>query len=62
MGQVYQATDTKLNRQVENDIFEGMWQGFNIEPDLPETRDAAADLARFLDRHMASSSELRCVA
>jgi len=35
-------------------IFEGMWHAFNIEPDLPETKAALADLARFLDRHMAS--------
>ena len=40
--------------EADLNIFEGMWHGFNIEPDLPETRDAAADLASFLDRHMAS--------
>jgi monoterpene epsilon-lactone hydrolase len=36
----------------ELNIFEGMWHGFNMEPELPETRDAAEDLAAFLDRHM----------
>jgi hypothetical protein len=35
-------------------IFEGMWHGFNMEPDLPETRDATEDLVSFLDRHMGS--------
>jgi len=36
----------------ELNVFEGMWHGFNMEPELPETREAAADLASFLDRHM----------
>jgi epsilon-lactone hydrolase len=40
--------------EVDLNIFEGMWHGFNMEPDLPETRDAAADLAGFLDRHMGT--------
>lgn len=35
-------------------IWEGMWHGFNMEPGLPETREAAADIAAFLDRHMAT--------
>lgn len=43
------------NAGVEADlnVIEGMWHGFNMEPNLPETRDATADLAGFLDRHMA---------
>jgi monoterpene epsilon-lactone hydrolase len=40
--------------EVDLNIFEGMWHGFNMEPELPETRDAAADLAGFLDRHMGT--------
>jgi hypothetical protein len=40
--------------ETELNIFEGMWHGFNMEPDLPETRDATTDLARFLDQHMGS--------
>jgi epsilon-lactone hydrolase len=38
----------------ELNIFEGMWHGFNLEPGLPETRDAAADIASFLDRHLGT--------
>ena len=40
--------------EVDLNIFEGMWHGFNMEPELPETRDAAADLAGFLDRHLGT--------
>jgi epsilon-lactone hydrolase len=38
--------------EVDLNIFEGMWHGFNMEPGLPETRDAAEDLSGFLDRHL----------
>jgi monoterpene epsilon-lactone hydrolase len=40
--------------EADLNIFEGMWHGFNMEPDLPETRDAIEDLVSFLDRHLAS--------
>jgi len=50
-----------LHRKLRNagvvadlNIWEGMWHGFNFEPELPETREAAGDLARFLDRYMAT--------
>lgn len=50
-----------LHRKLKNagvvtdlNIWEGMWHGFNFEPALPETRESAADLARFLDRHMGT--------
>jgi len=49
-----------LHRKLRNagvitdlNIWEGMWHGFNMEPGLPEAREAAADLAAFLDRHLA---------
>jgi acetyl esterase/lipase len=50
-----------LHRKLRNagvvtdlNIFEGMWHGFNMEPGLPETREAAADLGAFLDRYLAT--------
>lgn len=46
----------KLRRagvEAELNIWEGMWHGFNMELELPETREAAADMAEFLDRHMS---------
>ena len=39
--------------EADLNVIEGMWHGFNMEPGLPETRDVTADLAQFLDRHMA---------
>ncbi len=49
-----------LHRKLRNagiktdlNVFEGMWHGFNMEPGLPETREATADLVAFLDRNLA---------
>jgi monoterpene epsilon-lactone hydrolase len=38
--------------EADLNVFEGIWHAFNIEPNLPETKRALADLARFLDQHM----------
>jgi len=38
----------------ELNIWEGMWHGFTIDPQLPETREAAADIAAFLDKHLTT--------
>jgi monoterpene epsilon-lactone hydrolase len=48
-----------LHRRLKNagvttelNIWEGMWHGFTIDPELPETREAVADVAKFLDRYL----------
>jgi hypothetical protein len=48
-----------LHRRLRNqgvvtdlNVWEGMWHAFNMDSTLPETREAAEDIARFLDRHL----------
>jgi epsilon-lactone hydrolase len=44
----------RRNAGIEGDLnaFEGMWHVFWGDPDLRESREAIAELARFFDRHL----------
>jgi hypothetical protein len=32
-----------------------LWHGFMFDPDLPESDDASAVIAKFFDRHLGSA-------
>lgn len=45
----------KLRRagvEADLNVFEGMWHGFDDDTDVPESKEALADLARFLSAHL----------
>ncbi len=38
----------------EMHVWDGMWHAFFVDPDLPESREAYGDIARFFDRTLAA--------